>query len=85
MKKLYYIDYKGERVREVKIEKSSIFDERTLDIYDFVIKNGKPLATRTGNWVQEFFRLDEALTYIRSQYADQSFIRTIIEGQPNES
>ncbi len=78
MKYLYYTDPQGNKVKEVKIEKSQIFDARTLDIYDFVIKHGKPIATRTGNWAQEFFRLDEALTYIRTQYGDLDFIRNIL-------
>jgi len=78
-KHLYYLDSEGKRVFDVKIKKSIIFDERTLDIYNHVLKEGKPIVTRTGNWAQEFNRLDEALVYITAQFEDKSFIKNIIK------
>lgn len=77
-KHLYYLDGNGAQQNNVKIKKSTVFDERTLDIYNHVLKAGKPIATRTGNWAQEFYRLDEALTYITAQFEDLSFIKNII-------
>lgn len=77
-KKLYYLK-DGNKVFDVKIEKSNIFDERTLEMYDYVIKDGKPIGTRTGNWAQEFNRLDEALTYIRTQFQDHSFVKGVVQ------
>jgi len=73
-KHLYFIDEFGNEHTNVSIKKSPVFDERTLEIYDHVIKEGTPIATRTGNWAQEFFRLDEALVYIKAQYEDKEFI-----------
>ncbi len=69
-KHLYYLDDDGKRQFHVKIRKSVIFDERTLDIYSYVLHEGKPLATRTGNWAQEFYRLDDALDYVTAQFED---------------
>jgi hypothetical protein len=83
-KKMYYLNDKGEKIREIRIEKSPVFDERTLDIYDFVIKVGKPILTRTGNWAQEFYRMDEALVYVKAQFEDQEFIRYIINSKKVE-
>ncbi len=83
-KKMYYLNDKGEKIREIRIEKSPVFDERTLDIYDFVIKEGKPISTRTGNWTQEFYRMDEALVYVKAQFEDQEFIRYIINSKKVE-
>jgi len=80
-KQLYYIDQEGKQQFNVKIKKSVIFDERTLDIYSYVIAEGNPIATRTGNWAQEFFRLDEALDYVTSQFEDKSFIENIIKSR----
>lgn len=77
-KHMYYLDGKGKQQNNVKIKKSPVFDERTLDIYNHVLKEGKPVTTRTGNWAQEFFRLDEALTYVTAQFEDLSFIESII-------
>jgi len=78
---LYYLDSEGNQQFNVKIQKSVIFDERTLDIYRYILREGKPIASRTGNWAQEFYRLDEALTYITAQFEDKSFIVKIIKGR----
>lgn len=80
IKKLYHLDSDGKKVFDIKVEKSSLFDSRTLEIYEYVIKHGSPLKTRTGNWAQEFYKLDEALRFVNTQYKDQSFIRSIIDG-----
>jgi hypothetical protein len=77
-KHLYFVDEQGEESKNVMIKKSSVFDERTLIIYDHVIKEGTPIATRTGNWAQEFYRLDEALVYLKAQYEDKDFILGVL-------
>jgi len=77
-KHLYYLDSEGQQQFNVKIKKSVIFDERTLDIYNHVIAEGSPIATITGNWAQEFYRLDEALDYVTAQSEDRTFIENII-------
>lgn len=63
-----------------KDDNKYFFDARTLDIYDFAIKSyEKDVANRTGNWVQEFYRLDEILKFITSQFADTERIEQIIK------
>ncbi len=78
---LYYLDENREKQFDVKIKKSVIFDERTLDIYSHVLDEGNPIATRTGNWAQEFFRLDEALDYVTAQFEDREFVENIIRNR----
>lgn len=78
MRKLYYLR-DGQKVFDVKVEKSAMFDSRTLEVYNHVIRHGTSVKTRTGNWAQEFYRLDEALRYIRTQYKDKSFLQDILK------
>lgn len=79
-KHLYYIDTEGKQQFDVRIQKSDIFDDRTLDMYSYVLREGNPIATRTGNWTQEFYRLDEALEYITAQFESKEFIEEMIKG-----
>ena len=69
-----------------KDDNKYFFDARTLEIYDFAIKSyEKDVANRTGNWVQEFYRLDEILKYIITQFEDTDRIEQIIkEGGNND-
>lgn len=63
-----------------KDDNKYFFDARTLEIYDFAIKSyEKDVANRTGNWVQEFYRLDEILKYIITQFEDTDRIEQIIK------
>jgi hypothetical protein len=65
----------------IEIKRNSIFDYRCLEVYDFVVKNSVPIESREGNWVQEFYRLDEALTYINAQFSDMENISNLIKGK----
>lgn len=60
------------------IEKNTFFDPRCIDVYNYVIKEGVPVELRNGNWIQEFYRLDEVLTYIENQFSDKQFIIDIL-------
>ena len=63
-----------------KDDNKYFFDARTLEIYDFAIKSyEKDVTNRTGNWVQEFYRLDEILKYIFTQFEDTDRIEQIIK------
>ena len=65
------------------IEKNTIFDPRTIDIYNTVVKDGERVELRNGNWAQEFYRLDEAMTYIQAQFGDKEFVQELIETANN--
>ena len=64
---------------EIVVEDNKLFDKRCIEIYEYVIKNHvKDLALRNGNWAQEFYRLDELMTYINFQFTDKNFINEVI-------
>ncbi len=77
-KKLYYETTDGKKLKDIKVDRSAVFDDRTLEIYDYVIKNGEPVTLRTGNWAQEFYRLDEALLYVQTQFGEMDFVQKIV-------
>jgi len=66
----------------IKIEKNTLFDQRILDVYDHVVKENEKIPLRVGNWVQPFYRLDEALTFVEVQFNDFNFIQSLL--QPDE-
>lgn len=64
---------------EIVIEDNKLFDKRCINVYEYVIKNHvKDLALRNGNWAQEFYRLDEMMVYINSQFIDKGFINEVM-------
>lgn len=70
------IDFKFKKEDDNKY----FFDARTLEIYDFAIKSyEKDVANRTGNWVQEFYRLDEILKYVITQFENTERVEQIIK------
>ena len=66
-----------------EVEKNKIFDPRTIEIYDYVIKSSEEIELRNGNWAQEFYRLDEAMTYIGEQFGSKEFVQEILEANHN--
>ena len=50
--------------------------ERKLS--DMVIKDQEAITLRTGNWAQEFYRVDEILRYIQTQFQDIETINHIV-------
>lgn len=77
-KLLKKIRCKEGKTHEFRIEKNDFFDERCIEIYEYVIKNHVPVEDRSGNWAHEFNRLDEMLTYIETQFSDIDFIKNIL-------
>jgi hypothetical protein len=66
---------------DLVLKPNNFFDKRTIDIYEYIIKHHEPVILRNGNWAQEFYRLDEILTYINAQFSDQTFISQILTKQ----
>lgn len=63
---------------DIVIEPNKFFDKRTIDIYEYAIAHHIPVTLRNGNWAQEFYRLDEMMTYIKTQFSDKDFVENII-------
>lgn len=57
----------------IEVEKNAQFDPRCIDVYEYVIKNHVEVQLRNGNWAQEFYRLDEMMTYVDTQFSDKEF------------
>jgi len=70
--------YKDGKRTEFKVERTAVLDDsRVIDLYNDAIQNDIPPADRKGHWVQEFYRLDEALGYIDIQFRDAKKLRSI--------
>ena len=63
---------------EIIISDNKFFDKRSIEVYEFVIRNHVPVTLRNGNWAQEFYRLDEAMIYINAQFEDKVFINRVL-------
>ena len=70
---------------KIEVEKNRFFDPRTIEIYEYIIENHIPVTLRNGNWAQEFYRLDEMMTYINAQFSDKNFVNCIINEKPNNN
>ena len=64
---------------KIEINRNDFFDRRCIDVYNYVIKSGTAIPQRTGNWVQEFYRIDDLLTYINTQFGDKGFVESILK------
>ena len=60
------------------IDDKRLFDKRSIEVYEYVIKNHVPVTLRNGNWAQEFYRLDEMLIYINAQFSDLQFVERVL-------
>lgn len=59
-------------------QKTPVLDDlRVIDLYNDAIRQELAPEDRIGHWAQEFHRLDEILTYLKSQFEDRRKIQTI--------
>ena len=70
---------------KITVKSNKFFDKRTIDIYDYVIQNHQPIILRNGNWAQEFYRLDEMMSYITTQFEDREFVKKIMNKKPTSN
>jgi hypothetical protein len=63
---------------EIIVKDNRLFDKLSIEMYEFVIKNHVPVTLRNGNWAQEFYRMDDMMTYILAQFADKDFINEVM-------
>jgi hypothetical protein len=70
------------RQRRAILRKNPVIDDpRVFDIYDAAVRQEMPLAKRTGNWVQEYYKLEEIFTYLETQFEDVDRVRSICQGR----
>ena len=61
-----------------QLKKNSVMDDlRVIDMYNDAIQTDIAIEERKGHWAQEFYRLDEALIYIESQFNNPERIQAI--------
>lgn len=61
--------------------RNNFIDYKSIEMYNMVVKDNQAITKRKGNWAQEFFKVDEIFTYIRTQFGDVDFINSIITSQ----
>lgn len=70
---------------KIVVSRNKLFDPRTIEVYEYVIENHIPVTLRNGNWAQQFYRLDEMMTYINTQFTDKDFVENILNPKPNNN
>lgn len=71
---------KGKRTA-FKLKKNNVMDDlRVIDLYEEATQADTPMLERTGHWVQEYYRVSEALAYIDTQLKDVKSVRSICKG-----
>ncbi len=63
---------------QIEFTDNRFFDLLSIQMYEYVIKNHIPVTLRNGNWAQEFYRLDDMMTYIIAQFSSKEFIEEVI-------
>ena len=53
-------------------------DIRVVDMYEAATRHDMALGERTGNWVQPYFRTEDALEFISSQFFDRERITQML-------
>lgn len=59
---------------KIEVLDNRFFDLLSIKMYEHVIQNHVPVTLRNGNWAQEFYRLDDMMTYINTQFSSREFI-----------
>lgn len=66
------------RPKSIKFKDKKFFDPLCIEMYNYVIKDTVPIGERKGNWVQEFYKFDEMVTYIKTQFGDKDYINQLL-------
>lgn len=70
----------GKVKKAFKFKKTDVLDDiRLIQQYNDTILNDLLPQERVGHWVDEYFRLGDILTCIKTQFSDQNRIRALVE------
>ena len=76
----YMFDADNNPVPGFAYRRTNIIDDiRVIDLYNDTILNDLPSEERKGHWVDEYFRLDDILQCIETQFQDIERVRKIVE------
>lgn len=72
----YRFNGDGTQNEDFVFKPTKVFDDiRVIDMYEAAIREDKDLKERTGNWVQQYFRYDDATQFVSAQFGDLELIR----------
>jgi hypothetical protein len=75
MLKPYLFNEDGSRIN-FELKKNPILsDLRVIDLYHDALQNDIPVENRTSHWVQEFYRLPDALPFLATQFKNVDDVR----------
>lgn len=78
--KQYMFDKDGNANPDFSYKRTNIIDDiRVIDLYNDTILNDVPVEERKGHWVDEYFRLDDILQCVETQFKNTQRIRDIVE------
>lgn len=63
------------------IRRNHFFEYLSVEMYNMVIKDQEAIASRIGNWVQEFYKVDDILRFLKTQFENIDFINDIVTAQ----
>lgn len=63
------------------IRSNNFFDYKSVEMFNMVTKDAEEITQRTGNWAQKFYRIDEILKYVQTQFGDAASINKIVTTQ----
>lgn len=70
----------GKNIWDVIKPNRRVFDPMCIDMYNLVIKDdNKDIPSRTGNWVQPFYCMDDIRIFVQTQFGDTAYIRELVE------
>ena len=77
--KQYRFDDQGNPNPDFNYRRTDIMDDiRVIDLYDETIMNELPPADRIGHWVDEFYRIDDILRCLETQFSNLDRVREIV-------
>lgn len=78
--KQYMLDEHNNLKPDFVYRRTNIMDDiRVIDLYNDTILNDLPPEERKGHWVDEYFRLDDILQCVETQFQDVERVREIVE------
>lgn len=74
--KQFQVNEDGSPNEDFVFRRTKVLDDiRVIDMYEAAIRQDVALTERTGNWVQSYFRHQDALQYVSSQFGDMQRIK----------
>lgn len=71
---------KGKNIWDVINPNPKVFNPLCIEMYNTVIKNEmRDIPSRTGNWIQPFYQMDDIIKFVQKQFSDKQYINELID------